>query len=498
MNPLRRLAGQTAIYGLSTMVGRLLNYFLVPIYTRVFLPREYGVVSVMYAFVTFAYVVYTYGMETAFFRHYHMDDEDKVNVYDTSLISIITSTIILSGTLIIFSNQIADLIKYPGKGIYITWFALILGLDAIVAIPFNKLRAENKAKRYASVKFLNITFNIIFNLFFLILCPMIMKGHNESLQSLIKPVYSKEVGVGYIFISNLISSFLTLIILTPELLTLKLKFDSSLWKRMIVYAFPLLIGGFAGMINETMDRLLLKYLIPDKAIAEQQVGIYSACYKVSILMTLFIQTFRQAAEPFFFAEAKSDNAKKIYADVMKFFIISCSIIFLGVMMNMEIVKYYVGEKYRSGLKVVPILLMANLCLGVFFNLSIWYKLSGHTKFGAWLAIYGAIVTLILNFWWIPIIGYMGSAWATLICYATMMILSYFIGQKFYPVDYNLKMILVYFVTALALYFISAYSNDFIQLNRTGTLLFNNVFLIAFIYFAWSMEKRHLVSFKKEI
>ena len=497
MNPLRRLAGQTAIYGLSTIVGRLLNYFLVPIYTRVFLPQEYGVVSVMYAFVTFAYVVYTYGMETAFFRHYHME-EDKEKVYDTSLISIITSSIILAGTMILFSDQIAGLIKYPGKGIYVTWFALILGLDAIVAIPFNKLRAEHKAKRFASVKFLNIIFNIIFNLFFLILCPMIMKGHNETLQSLINPIYSKEVGVGYIFISNLISSFLTLIILTPELLKLKLKFDTNLWKRMIVYAFPLLIGGFAGMINETIDRLLLKYLIPDKAIAEQQVGIYSACYKVSILMTLFIMTFRQAAEPFFFAEAKSENAKKIYADVMKFFIIACSIIFLGVMMNMEIVKYYVGEKYRSGLKVVPILLIANLCLGVFFNLSIWYKLSGHTKFGAYLAIYGATVTLILNFWWIPIIGYMGAAWATLICYASMMILSYFIGQKFYPVDYNLKMILVYFGIALGIYFISTYSNDYFQLSRTGTLLFNNVFLIAFLYFAWLIEKPNLVSFKKKI
>ncbi len=494
MNPIRRLAGQTATYGLSTIVGRLLNYFLVPIYTRVFLPEEYGVVSVMYAFVTFAYVIYTYGMETAFFRFSNKENEQS-KVYSTSLISIVISSIILTGFMILFSDEIATKIKYPGNGIYVTWFALIMGFDAIVAMPFNKLRLENKARRYALLKFLNILFNIFFNLFFLVLCPLIMKGNNTFLQSIINPIYSPAMGVGYVFISNLISSSLTLLMLAPEIFTMNLSFDTELWKRMMVYSLPLLIMGFAGMINETIDRLLLKYLIPDKAIAEAQVGIYSACYKVSILMTLFVQTFRQAAEPFFFTEANSTDSKKVYADVMKYFVLACSFIFLGVMMNMEIVQHFVGIKYRSGLKVVPILLLANLCLGVFFNLSIWYKLSGHTKFGAYLSIFGAAITLILNFWWIPIFGYMGAAWATLVCYATMMVASYFIGQKYYPVAYPLTRILSYLTIALAIYFISIYIQDIPILSSMNLNIFkltinipNNFLLLTFILFAWLAEK----------
>jgi O-antigen/teichoic acid export membrane protein len=347
---------------------------------------------------------------------------------------------------------------------------------------------ENKARRYATIMVINIMINIVFNLFFLVVCPSVMKGNNTFLQGLINPIYSINIGVGYVFISNLISSLVTLILLFPELFKMKFSFDKVLWKRMLIYSLPLLIGGFAGMINETMDRILLKYLVTDKASALEQLGIYGACYKVSIMMTLFVQTFRQAAEPFFFTEAKSEDSKKIYADVMKYFIIACSLIFLGIMMNMDIVKYFVGMKFRSGLKVVPILLLANLCLGVFFNLSIWYKLTGHTRFGAYLAIFGALITLILNFWWIPIIGYMGAAWATLICYGSMMAASYFIGQKYYPVDYHLTRIFSYLALAIGLYFISAYLQDYISFNRIGLFIFNNFLLASFILFAWLMEK----------
>src|ERR1017187_6284132 len=276
---------------------------------------------------------------------------------------------------------------------------------------------------------------------------------------------------------------------------MKLSFDKVLWKRMIVYSMPLLVGGFAGMINETMDRLLLKHLVPGKASALEQIGIYGACYKVSIMMTLFVQTFRQAAEPFFFTEAKAADSKKIYADVMKYFIIACSLIFLGIMMNMDIVKYFVGLKFRSGLKVVPILLLANLCLGVFFNLSIWYKLTGHTRFGAYLAIFGALITLGLNIWWIPIMGYMGAAWATLVCYAAMMIVSYFIGQKYYPIDYHLMRILSYLGLAIGLYFISIYIQDIpfindlkINIYKFSISIVNNFLLLIFILFAWLNEK----------
>ncbi len=494
MNPLKKLASQTAIYGLSTIVGRLLNYFLVPIYTRVFLPGEYGVVTQMYAIVTFLNVAYTYGMETAFFRFSQLE-KDNPRIYSTNLISIISSSVILGLLLIIFSNPIAAWMGYEGHGIYIIWFALILAFDAITAIPFAKLRLENKAKKYASIKFLWIISNVFLNLFFLVACPTIMKGNMEFIKPLINAIYNPEMGVGYVFISNLISSFITLLILLPEITGIRFSFDTILWKKMLQYALPLLIAGFAGMINEVMDRLMMPYLVADKSTALTQIGIYGACYKVSILMTLFIQTFRQAAEPFFFTEANAENSKKIYADVMTYFVIACSIIFLGVMMNMEIVKHFVGIKYRSGLTVVPILLLANLCLGIFFNLSIWYKLSGHTKWGAYLAIFGAIITLTLNIWWIPLIGYMGAAWATLVCYALMMLASYAIGQRYYPVSYNLPKILGYLALSLALYFLSDYLTPMLALNKIGSLLFNNLFLCAFLLLVILKEIPNLKSLR---
>ncbi len=494
MNPLRRLAGQTAIYGLSTIVGRLLNYFLVPIYTRVFLPEQYGVITEIYAYVTFLKVIYTYGMETAFFRFSQMES-DKSKVYSTNLLSILFSSVLFALVLVMLSTPIAEAIKYPGKGIYITWFAMILGLDAIAAIPFAQLRLENKAKRYALIMLLNIMINFCFNMFFLIICPWIIKGDNTLLKGLINPIYSPEIGVGYVFISNLISSAVTLLFLAPELFRMHFSFDKVLWKRMLIYSFPLLIGGFAGMINETIDRLLLKHLVADKASALEQLGIYGACYKVSIAMTIFVQTFRQAAEPFFFTEARTDDSKKVYADVMKYFILACSFIFIGVMMNMDIVKHFVGIKYRVGLKVVPILLLANLCLGIFFNLSIWYKLTGQTRFGAYLSIFGALVTLVLNFWWIPIIGYMGAAWATLVCYASMMAVSYIIGQRYYPVEYHVSRILSYLGLAIGLYFLSIYTQDIEFFNRftvdifkVRINVFNNFLLLTFIFFAWLKEK----------
>jgi len=489
-NPLKKLAGQTAVYGLSTIVGRLLNYFLIPLYTRMFIPEEFGIFTEFYAYVSFLVIILTYGMETALFN-FSVKEKNSDTVYTTALISLFVSTLVFLVPVFFFKQSLSDIIRHPSHPEYIVWIALIIALDAFTSIPFARLRQQNKAGRFASIKMINIGANIGFNLFFIALCKPAYENPASFFHGYALRLYNPEIGIGYIFISNLIASLVALIMLSPDIFRVKLRFDLALWKRMMIYALPLLLAGLAGMTNETGDRIMLKYLLP-KHLAEAQVGIYGACYRISIIMTIFIQTFRYAAEPFFFAHAKENNAKEIYADVMKYFVIICSVIFLGTMINMTWIQQFVGEKYRSGLPVVPILLIANLCLGVFFNLSIWYKLSGETRFGAYLTVYGALVTLVLNFLWIPstgyLGGYMGSAWATLICYSSMMVISYFFGQRRYYVAYDLSRILGYLFISLALYALSRFIH-------TGHLLTNlalkNVLLVLFLFLVYRFEKGDL-------
>jgi O-antigen/teichoic acid export membrane protein len=450
VNPLRKLAGQTAIYGLSSIIGRVIGYLMIPVFTRVFHPEEYGVSNELYAYSSLLLVLLTYGMETAFFR-FSETEKDRNTVYSTSLISLLITTGIFIIAAMCAAKPVATLIRYPDHVEYIIWFILIVSMDALTAIPFARLRANNKATRFATIKLMNIFFYVALILFFLLLCPYLLK--KDILSGIIGSIYDKKIGVGYIFIANLIASALTIALLLPEYLGIKFRFDIALWKRMMPYALPLLIVGFAGIINETMDRVFLKFLLPPD-IALGQVGIYGACYKISLIMTIFIQAFRFAAEPFFFSHARESDARKIYADVMKYFVIICSFIFLITMLYLDVIKYFVGDKYYSGLPIVPILLLANMFLGVYFNLSIWYKLTGQTKYGAYISVGGAVITIILNILWIPWIGYMGSAWATMICYFLMMVVSFFLGQKHYRVPYDLKTNALYFLLALALYLFS--------------------------------------------
>jgi O-antigen/teichoic acid export membrane protein len=331
----------------------------------------------------------------------------------------------------------------------------------------------------------NITVNILFNLFFILVCHDAYESRSGALLGIADAIYDPYLGVvGYIFISNLIASAVTLVLLLPEITGIKWAFDTILWKSMMVYSLPLMIAGLAGMVNETMDRLLLKYLLPDD-IALEQVGIYGACYKVAVLMTIFTQTFRYAAEPFFFSQSKKEDAQSLYAAIMKYFVIACSVIFLGTMVNMPWIQFFIGPEFRSGLDVVPILLLANLCLGIYFNLSIWYKLTGHTRYGAYITFFGALLTLALNFYWIPRIGYMGSAWATLICYASMMLASYMIGQKYYPVNYDVKRILGYLTLSLILFFLNAYISTG---NNVAEVVIGNALLLLFAAVVYLIEK----------
>lgn len=483
MNPIKKLAGQTAVYGLSNILGRLLNYLLVPLYTRVFIPSEYGIVAELYAYVALFYVVLTYGMETAFFR-YSRSEKDMMTVYRTSALSLLITSSLFILLLTLFSGPLSSALGYSNHPEYITWFSIIIGVDAFIAIPFARLRQENKAFRFAYIKLVNIGINICLNLIFIVLFPYLLKhSHSDLVLSIVDYCHNPSIGVGYIFIANLIASLVTLLFLLPELRGIFGKFDKVLWKQMIFYALPLLVMGLSGSINESFDRILLKHLLPDQSTAMAQLGIYGACYKISILMTIFIQTFRFAAEPFFFGESGKEDARRTYATVMNYFVLVCLIIFLVTTLYIDTIRLFVGKAYYSGLNVVPVLLIANLFLGVFYNLSIWYKLTNKTIYGAYISIIGAAVTLITNIVFIPLIGYMGAAWSHFLCYGTIMVLSFIYGQKYYPVPYNFKKLITYFVIALGIFILNKLISNIHEgyyLLRASALLILFISAVAFI------------------
>ncbi len=461
MNYLKKLAGQTAIYGLSSVIGRLLNYLLVPLYTRYFLPEEYGIVTEVYAYVAFIIIILTYGFETAFFR-FSKKEKNIKSVYSTALISLIISSFAFILLMFYASSSIANFLGYGIESRFIQWFALIVGLDAISSISFAKLRQEEKAIRFTTIKLLSIVINICLNLYFVIY---------------------KEFGIEYIFISNLISSAITIACLIPEMLKAQLKFDRVLWKKMMIYALPLVFAGLAGMVNEAIDRILLKHLLTNPQTAVYELGLYGAFYKLSIIMILFIQTFRFAAEPFFFSQYSQHGNRKVYADVMKYFVIIMMLIFLAATIFYDFLIAFLGSAYHDerGFLVVSILLLANLFLGIFFNLSIWYKLTDLTKYGAYLAVFGAIITLGLNSFLIPKIGFEGSAWATLVCYFSMVVASYFLGKKHFPIPYEAKKISLYLCSMIVIYFF-VYKQYF---NLTG----NSLLLLGFVIFLYFLEKQ---------
>lgn len=488
-NEVKKLAGQTAIYGGTTVISRLLNYLLVPLHTYLFSnAADYGVVGELYAWTSLFIVILTYGMETAFFK-FSQDDSIKDRVYTTVVGSLLCTSTLFIVLCSWFAQPIADWLQYPNHPEYVRWFAVIIGVDALTSIFFAQLRFLNRPIRFAAVKITNILVNVLLNLFFLLLCPWLLQKSPDS--AFVNTIYNPEIGVGYIFIANLVASVVTLLMLLPGIFRQKFVFDWSLWKQMFRYAFPLLIFGLAGIVNETMDRVLIKRLSP-AAEPQASVGIYSACYKISIMMTIFIQAFKYAAEPFFFRKAKDKDAKETYAEVMTAFVLVCSVIFVGIMLYIDIVQYFVGETYRVGLPIVPILLMANLFLGIFYNLSIWYKLTGQTKFGAYIALFGAAITLGLNWLLIPRFDYMGAAWTTFACYLSMMVVSYLLGQKYYHVNYDLKRILFYLVFAVAVYGLSYGVIHLFGIESMALrLVVNTVILIGYLGVLGVMNKEML-------
>ncbi len=434
MNPIKKLASQTAIYGISSILGRFLNYLLVPLYTRFFLPEEYGVVSEFYAYTGFFFVLLTFGMETGFFRF--TTDERFTKVYSSILQFLFVANILFAGLVFLFSASFAKLLHYQGLEQYFIWFAVIIACDSIGSLPFAKLRQEGKSKRFAFVKLTEIAVNIGLNIVFMYLLKT-AKSHPVA-------YFDPTIGVGYVFIANLISSVVKLLLLFDKLIPVVEGFEYHFFKVVVKYSAPIIIIGFAGIINEMLDRMLLKYLLPGTTQQNlHELGIYSACYKISIVMSLFIQAFRFAAEPFFFAQSKSENARQLYADVMNWFTLFCSGIFVTVVVFLDVFGYFVGSAFREGLSVVPILLLANMFLGIYVNLSIWYKLTDKTYLGALVSIAGAFITIGLLYWWIPVFGYVGAAWATLVCYVFMAIASFLLGKKHYPVPYKLSQLAYY-------------------------------------------------------
>ncbi len=488
MSAIKKLASQTVVYGLSSIVGRLLNYLLVPLYTNTFLPAQYGIVTELYAYVSFLAVVMTYGMETAYFRYSQKDNISKNAVFSTSFLSILSTTTLFLIVALGYSQSIANFLNYQQNVWYLWCMIFIIAIDALTAIPFAKLRAENKALKFAGIRLINIFVNIFLNLFFIVLCPIWDKSNPE----LVHHFYNANIGIGYIFISNLVASFVMLILLLPEL-KIKFEFDKELWKELIKYALPLLFVGLAGMVNETADRIMLKYWLPPGKDVMAETGIYGACYKISIIMTIFIQTFRYAAEPFFFNHSKQTDARQLYADVMKYFVIACSIIFLMTMLYLDIVKFFIGKKYWAGLPIVPVLLVANWFLGIYFNLTVWYKLTNKTHYGAAISLMGAIITIIFNILLIPRFGYYGAAWTTLICYATMMLLSYFQGQVHFRINYDLKKILGYLLLSILLYWIST----FVEASFNVKMIVNTSIVMIYIGFIVLVEYKNFIKLKNE-
>ncbi|MBK1646147.1 polysaccharide biosynthesis protein [Thiocapsa imhoffii] len=449
MNPLKRLASQTAVYGLSSIIGRFLNYLLVPLYTYTFAPADYGVVAEFYAYMGFFAVLLVFGLETGFFRFRAGGEYAPDVVFATVLrfLVLMNAAFLLAAYLL--QQPLADLLRHAANPQYIWWTAAIIAMDSIGAAAFARLRAEEKALQFAGIKLIEIGANIGLNLFFIVLCRQSFEADPHSL---LGQFWDPEIGIGYVFLANLAASALKLLLLTPQFRAGLAGFDGALFRRMIRYSLPMVVIGLAGVINEMLDRAALKYLLPgDDATNMAQLGIYSASYKLSMLMTLFIQAFRYAGEPFFFSYAKEQDAKRVYALVLTWFVIFCVFIFLLVTLYLDVFQYFVGADYREGLQVVPILLLANLLLGIYVNLSIWYKLTDRTLLGAGVALIGALITIVALWFLIPLYGYEGAAWAHLLCYAAMVLISYLLGRHFYPVPYDLLRVIGYILLGLGLY-----------------------------------------------
>lgn len=480
MKEVRKLAGQTLIYGFGTIVPRFLNYgILTFFYTRVFDQAEYGVVTELYAWMVLLLVVLTYGMETGFFR-FSQNREEYDKVYSTALISLFTTSVLFVAGVFIFIKPVSDLLNYSENHDYIRMFAAIVAIDAFSAIPFARLRKENRPIVFSFIKIMNVIVTIIVVMFLLVFAPSVYE-HSDGW---FRKVYNPDYGVGYVFLANLAGSSFTLLMLIPFIVKTSLYFDKAIWIRMLTYSFPLLIAGLSGSINDALDKVILRRIIGDET-GLQTVGVYGAGYKIAVLMALFIQMFRFAAEPFFFERAKYANARESYAFIMKYFVIIMLVIYLGINLYISGIQYIVGINFREAIVVVPIVSMAYIFYGIYVNHSIWFKLNDLTRFGIYITMIGAAITIIINVLLIPVYGYMASAWAHVASYGSMIIVSFIFAQRRYKVNYNMKALLPYFLIAIGMVLFGKYYN---YKNLIWELFINTVFIVLFVIYAQYKDK----------
>lgn len=489
MKEVKKLAGQTLVYGLGTIIPRFLHYaVMTPFYTRIFTnTSDYGVITELYAWMVLLLVVLTYGMETGFFRFtqkHHNPDQ----VYSTALISLFITSSVFVIAVNIFISPVASLMNYGENHDYIRMFAGIVAIDAFTAIPFAKLRKENRPLLFSFIKIINVLVTIGLVIFLLQIAP----GIWEKSTGWFRMYYNPEYKVGYVFVANLISSGVTLIMLLPFIIKIKPVFNIGLWYRMIGYSFPLLLAGLSGTINDALDKILLRRLLGGED-GLSTVGIYGAGYKIGVLMALFIQMFRFAAEPFFFERAKHADAKETYAEVMKYFILVMLVIFLGLNLYIEGFKYIIAFNYREAIVVVPIISMGYLLYGIYINHSIWYKLNDMTLYAVYITFIGALVTVLINIIFIPEFGYMASAWAHIISYGTMIIVSFILAEKRYKVDYNVVQYIPYFIIAVGMVIFAGFFN---YPSLLAELIINTGLIIAFIGFAQYKDKLLTVFLRK--
>lgn len=476
-------------YGLSSIAARFINYLLTPFLTYTLANQsDYGKIGLIYAAIPLLNIIFTYGFETAYFR-FSSHKQHDASIYSTASLSLFFSTAVFTALLWMNQQWIGNttgLSDYPS----IVQLAIaVIALDTLSAIPFARLRHEGRPRKFAFIKVAGVLINIFFTWFFISYCPHHLQ-QNES--SWVRVLYNpKQNPVHYVVLANVIQSAFTLLLLGREILEIRFKFDSRLWKEMMSYSLPLVVAGMGGMINETFDRLMLRWWLPGTdEFRDSQVGVYNACYKLSILITLFIQAFRMGAEPFFFRQAEGKNPQYVYARVMKFFVITICVMFLVVSLFLPIWQLFIGPQYREGLGVVPILLFANMFLGIYYNLSIWYKLGNKTMAGAYITVIGAVITIIINFFFIPRFNYMACAWATFLCYGSMMVISFVWGQKEYRIPYAWKKLTAYLVIVCALYFIDVAINKFVN-GRSIQLLLSVLLTAAFLFFIGMVEKKEL-------
>ena len=475
MAGLKSLAKDTAIYGLSSIVGRFLNYLLTPLYTEVLAASsgKYGIVSNVYAYTALILVFLTFGMETGFFRFANKTTEDPKKVYANSLIFVGGLSLIFVVLCFLFLDPISSLLGYPDHPDYIAMMVLVVALDSFQCIPFAYLRYQKRPIKFAAIKLFNIVGLILLNLFFLLLCPWL----DVHAHSLVSWFYDPEYLVGYIFVANLIMTSVQMFFFIPELRGLVWRPDKALLKRMVNYSFPILIFGLVGILNQTVDKMIYPFLFEDRQEGLVQLGIYSATSKVAMVMAMFTQAFRYAYEPFVFGKSRNSDDRGTYAAAMKYFFIFSMLAFLAVMFYMDLLRYMVASDYWEGLSVVAIVMGAEIFKGIYFNLSFWYKLIDETRWGAYFSLIGCAVLVVMNILLIPRYSYMACAWAGFCGYGIAMLLSYFVGQKKYPIQYDLKAIGSYVLLAAVLYLAAEYvpiENIYLR------MVYRTVLLLVFV------------------